>query len=65
MFDLLQKISFKIYKVKTWLINNYKTHIAQYFKKKRQPDNEIFSDNRILLEKHFTSKIMHKMRQRD
>ena len=27
------KIDFKIYDVTDWRVNNYKTHIAQYFKK--------------------------------
>ena len=30
--DEKPKVNFKIYDVKTWLINNYNTHVAQYLK---------------------------------
>ena len=44
---LKDKVYFKIYDVKTWLTGNYDTHIAQYLMKKRQPDHDIWSVNRI------------------
>ena len=47
------KIYFKIYDVTKWITSNYSTHIAKYLKKWRQSDNEIWSVNRIQLEKHF------------
>ena len=37
-------------------------HAVQYLTKKRQPDNEIWSANRILQGKYFSSKIMPKIR---
>ena len=51
--------------VTTWLTNNYNSYIDQYLTKQRQPDNEIWLVNRIQQQKHFCSKIMHNMRQRD
>ena len=45
--DKKAKNNFKIYDVTDWETNNYDTHIAQYLKKQRQPDNEISSVNRI------------------
>ena len=41
LFDNKVMVNFKIYDVTNWTTNNYNTHIAQYLKKKRQPDNEI------------------------
>ena len=41
----------------------YNTHIAQYLANYRQPDNEIWSVNRMSQEKYFSLKIMQKMRQ--
>ena len=40
-------VSFKIYDVTDWTTNNYNTHIAQYLKKQKQQDNEIWSVNII------------------
>ena len=39
------------------------THIAQYLIKQRQRDDEIWSINRTLQDKYFSSKIMWKIRQ--
>ena len=39
--------------VTVWLRNSRNTHIAQYFKKWRQSDNEIWSFNRMQYEKSF------------
>ena len=44
------KVNFKIYDVTTWLTNNCNTHIAQYLMKEKQPDNQIWSTNRIAQE---------------
>ena len=35
----------KVFDAKTWEINNHNTNIAQYLKKLRQLDNEIWSLN--------------------
>ena len=51
MSDKKAEINFKIYDVKDWIATNYNIHIAQYRKKLRQPDNEIWSVNKIKLEK--------------
>ena len=56
--DQKDKVSFKIYDVTSWLTNNYNTHIDHYLVKQKQPDNEIWSVNRIYQEKYFSSKIM-------
>ena len=45
--DKKAKVNFKLYDVKDWETNNYNKHVAQYPKKKRQPENEIWSVNRI------------------
>ena len=45
--DKKAKNNSKIYDVTDWETNNYNTLIAQYLKKERQPDNEIWSANRI------------------
>ena len=37
--------------------NNYNTCIAQYLTKERQPDNEIWSVNRIYIDKYCYVKI--------
>ena len=34
-------VDFKIYDVTTYLTDYYNTHIPQYFRKERLPDNEI------------------------
>ena len=54
--DLIRKIkvNFKIYDVTTSETNNCGTHIDQYVKKERRSDNENWSVNRILHEKHFS-----------
>ena len=45
--DKKDKAKFKFYDVTVWLTSKYNTHIAQYFEKQRQSDNEICSVNRI------------------
>ena len=45
--DQKHKVNVEIYDVKAWLTKNYNTHIAQYLTNKRQPDNEIWSVNKI------------------
>ena len=52
--DKKDKVDFKFYEVTAWLTNNCNTHIAQYLEKWRQSDNEIWSVNRMSLEKHFS-----------
>ena len=59
--DKKSKVDFKIYDVTNWITTNYHTYIASYLKKQRQSDNEIWSDNRIKLEKQFSRKVTHKM----
>ena len=41
------RVNFEIYDVTDGTINKYNTHFVQYLKKKRQPDDEIWSVNRI------------------
>ena len=41
------KVSFKINNIRDWITSNYNTHIGQYLTKYSQPDNEIWSVNRI------------------
>ena len=38
-------VNFRIYDITDWTMNNGNTHIVQYFKKKRQSGNEIWSVN--------------------
>ena len=38
--DKKTTVSFKIYDVTEWTINNYNTHISKYLKNQRKPDNE-------------------------
>ena len=45
--DKKAKVNFKIYDVRDMSINDRNTHIVEYFKKQRQPDNEIWPLNRI------------------
>ena len=59
---LEDKVSFKIYHISTRLTNHCNIQIAQYLKKWSQPDNEIWSVNRIW-QKYFSSKITQRMRQ--
>ena len=47
LFDFKDEVNFKIYVVTTWLKNNCNTHTAQYFKKWRQLDNDIWSVDRM------------------
>ena len=54
--DKKDKVIFKFYDVKTWLKNNRTTHIAQYFKKQSQSDNEMWSVNRMNLRNIFLEK---------
>ena len=37
--DKTAMVNFKIYDVADWTTNSLNTHVAQYLKKKRQPDN--------------------------
>ena len=46
-FDKKAMVNFKIYDVTDQTTNNYSTHIVQYRKKKKQQNNEIWSDRRI------------------
>ena len=46
-FDEKVKVNFKIYDVTTYFTNNCNMHIDRYLKNQRQPDNEIWSVNRI------------------
>ena len=59
--DNKAKVNFKNHVVTDSITNIYNKHIAQYLKKKRQPDHEIRSVNRIENEKYFPWKIIHKM----
>ena len=43
---LKDKVDFEIHDVTTWLKNKCNTHFAQYIKKQRQTDNEIWWVNR-------------------
>ena len=65
-FDYKAKVNFKIYDVTTQVTNNYNRYNAQYLKKQRQPDNEIWSCN-IKYNKTniFFSKITQKMGEED
>ena len=42
-----KKFNFKIYDVKTWLINTCNAHIDQYQENQKETGNEIWSVNRI------------------
>ena len=50
--DKKTMVNYKIYNVRGWTTNN-NTHIVQYLKKWRQPDNKVWSINRIWHEKYF------------
>ena len=41
--DKKAMVNFKIHDVTVWTTNNYNTHIAQYLKKQKHIDNEIWS----------------------
>ena len=45
--DKTAKVNFKFFDAIGWEINNYSTQIAQYFKRWRQPDNKIWSVDKI------------------
>ena len=45
--DYKDKTKLKVFDVTTWLKNKCNTHIDLYLKKKRHPDSEIWSVNRI------------------
>ena len=45
--DQKDGVNLNIYDVTAWERNNCKTHIAQYLKKQKQSNNEIWSVNRI------------------
>ena len=47
------KINFKIYDVTTWLTKYYNAHIAQYLRNYRQPNNDIWSVDRISQDNYF------------
>ena len=47
-------VNFKFYGVTNWTTNSSNTHVAQYLKKKRQPNNEIGSMGNIFFEKSYT-----------
>ena len=47
-------VNFKIYDVTDWTTNNDNTHIIQCLREERQPDNKIWSVDRIQQEKHFS-----------
>ena len=56
------EVNFKVFDAKTWEINNRNTNIAQYLKKLRQLDNEIWSLNDTHMEElvlclYFSTKI--------
>ena len=36
-----------MYDITAWLTNNYNPYIAQYLTKQKQPDNEMWSVNRM------------------
>ena len=63
--DKKTKVNFEMYGVTDCETNNYSTHIAQYFKKLRQPVTEILLVDRILHEQGFYSKIIYKNLDRD
>ena len=44
--DRKAKVNFKIFDVTCWTTINYNTHITQYLKTQRQPDEEIWPVNR-------------------
>ena len=44
--DYKDKVNFKFHDVTAWLTDNCNTNIAQYLKKWRQSDNEIWSVNK-------------------
>ena len=45
--DSKDQVNFNIYDVKTWETTNHNTHIAQYLKKQRESEYEIWSFNKI------------------
>ena len=47
----------------TCITSVFNTYIAQYLRKERQPDNEIWSVNRISQEKYISSEVMQKIMQ--
>ena len=60
--DWRDKVNFKVYDLTTWLTNNCYKHIDQHLRKLRQSGNEIWSFKKICFEKHFSFKVIHKMR---
>ena len=64
-FAVEDKFNFKIYNVTAWLESTYNTHISQFLTEQMQPENEIWSINRIEKYKYFSLKIIQKMRQGD
>ena len=63
LLDQKDKVNLKIYDLTTnnWLTNIYITHITQYFRKEKQPDNDIWSVNRIQQKQYFSSEIKQKI----
>ena len=53
-------VDFNFWRHNLWETNNCNTHIAQYLKKQRQSDSEIWSINRKQLEKYFSWKLYAK-----
>ena len=46
--DLIRKmVKHNIYDIPTWLTNNCKAYIARYLTEEKQPENEVWSVNRI------------------
>ena len=45
--DKKDKDNFKFYDITAWLTDKRNKHIAQYFEKQRQSENEIRSTNRM------------------
>ena len=46
LLDKKAKVTFKLYEVINWEINDFNIHIAHYPKKQKQSDYEIWSLNR-------------------
>ena len=54
------KVNFKIYNVTIWEINNCNTHITQYLKTQRQPDNNEILPVTVFLKNH-TQNVVEKL----
>ena len=65
--EIFKNFSWHFRYAENWLdkkFNNCNTHIAQYLKKQRQLDNEIWSVSGIQHEKYFSLKLTHRMQWR-